>query len=620
MNAKPGEKAWAILGVLGDQAQKNRLPSPMVLQLRSQDCEVVYRNLTLRSKNRVIFESVSGKLGRRQMVALIGTSGAGKTSLLNSIAGRLPDGLSLNGEILVNGRRRDIDSWPYVSGYVEQEFFAYETQTVTETFLFYIKMRTGSSDHDVVNELLDVLNLTMVRDTMLGSLSGGERKRVSIGVELIGNPSLLFLDEPTSGLDSFNALNILETLSRLVSFGKSILITIHQPSAKMLRYFDAMILMAQGSTIFSGRFEDCIAFFEEEGFRCPEFTNPSDFFLDTISLNTTTEQLKNESRRNINKLREAFAARNVEYSVDVHDELQVRKGTINRYAFLPLYYRNTVGYLRNTNYIKIQILQKIAFILIVGLTYLQLGFAQKDIVSRVGVIYFVLINSMFGIAGPIFNVFPMEKRIINRERKSGCYDGFSAFYAKVLSEIPHTIILNIAYIAAIYWMVNLNRNVGRFFIYLLIQMAVLVAAVCIAFMISTISPSQHIAQVLGSMILIIFIIYGGLFVNTDQIRPWLRWITWLSPVSYGFKASMQIILANQTFTGGGPGAMRRGEDVIDFYGAYGIDVTSCVFVILGYSLLYSLIGASVLHYTTRIRTKLETNSKNKGNLEHIASV
>lgn len=592
----------------------------MVLQLRSQDCEVVYRNLTLRSKSRVIFENVSGKLGRRQMVALIGTSGAGKTSLLNSIAGRLPDGLSLNGEILVNGRRRDVDSWPYVSGYVEQEFFAYETQTVTETFLFYIKMRTGSSDRDVVNELLDVLNLTMVRDTMLGSLSGGERKRVSIGVELIGNPSLLFLDEPTSGLDSFNAINILETLSRLVSFGKSILITIHQPSAKMLRYFDAMILMAQGSTIFSGRFEDCIAFFEEEGYRCPEFTNPSDFFLDTISLNTTSEQLKKESRRNINKLREAFAARNTEYTVDVHDELQVRRGTINRYAFLPLYYRNTVSYLRNTNYIKIQVLQKIAFILIVGLTYLQLGFAQKDIVSRVGVIYFVLINSMFGIAGPIFNVFPMEKRIINRERKSGCYDGFSAFYAKVLSEIPHTIVLNIAYIVAIYWMVNLNKNVGRFVIYLLIQMAVLVSAVCIAFMISTISPSQHIAQVLGSMILIIFIIYGGLFINTDQIRPWLRWITWLSPVSYGFKASMQIILANQTFTGGGAGAMQTGEDVIDFYGAYGIDVTSCVFVILGYSLLYSLIGASVLHYTTRIRTKLETNPKNKGNLEHIASV
>lgn len=589
----------------------------MVLQLGSQDCEVVYHNLALRSKSRVIFENVSGKLGRRQMVALIGTSGAGKTSLLNSIAGRLPDGLFLSGEILVNGRRRDLGTWPYISGYVEQEFFAYETQTVTETFLFYIKMRTGGNAREVVNELLDVLNLTMVCDTMLGSLSGGERKRVSIGVELIGNPSLLFLDEPTSGLDSFNAINILETLSRLVSFGKSILITIHQPSAKMLRYFDSMILMGQGSTIFSGKFEDCIAFFESEGYKCPEFTNPSDFFLDTISLNTTTEQLKNESRRNINKLREAFAARNLEYSVDVRDDLQARKGVINRYAFLPLYYRNIVSYLRNTGYIKIQILQKIAFTLIVGLTYLQLGFTQKDIVSRVGVIYFVLINSMFGIAGPIFNVFPMEKRIINRERKSGCYDGFSAFYAKVLSEIPHTIVLNIAYIVSIYWMVNLNKNVGRFFIYLLIQMVMLVSSVCFAFMISTISPSQHIAQVLGSMILIIFMIYGGLFINTDKIRPWLRWITWLSPVNYGFKASMQIILTNQIFTGsgagGGAGAMQSGEDVINFYGAYGIDVTSCAFVILGYSLLYSLIGASVLHYTTRIRTKLETNPKNKGN-------
>eukprot|EP00866_Antonospora_locustae_P000023 jgi/Antlo1/23/1665 len=589
----------------------------MVLQLRSQDCEVVYRNLTLRSKTRVIFENVSGKLGRRQMVALIGTSGAGKTSLLNSIAGRLDDDLSLNGEILVNGRRRDINTWPYISGYVEQEFFAYETQTVTETFLFYIKMRTGSNDSEVVNELLDVLNLTMVRDTMLGSLSGGERKRVSIGVELIGNPSLLFLDEPTSGLDSFNALNILETLSKLVSFGKSILITIHQPSAKMLHYFDAMILMAQGFTIFSGKFEDCMAFFENEGYVCPELTNPSDFFLDTISLNTTTDKLKNESRRNINKLREAFAAKNIEYSVNLHDDLQVRKSTINQYAFMSLYYRNTASYLRNTSYIKIQILQKIAFTLIVGLTYLQLGFTQKDIVSRVGVIYFVLINSMFGIAGPIFNVFPMEKRIINRERKSGCYDGFSAFYAKLLSEIPQTIVLNIVYISAIYWIVNLNKNVGRFFIYLLVQMVVLIASLCIAFMISTISPSQHIAQVLGPMVLIIFMIYGGLFVNTDQIRPWLRWITWLSPVSYGFKASMQVILANQMFTGsgagGGAGAMQSGEDVIGFYGAYGIGVTSCVFVILGYSLLYSLIGASVLHYTTRIKTKLETNPDGKKN-------
>lgn len=589
--------------------------------------EVEIANLSLSIASCSIFRDITVTLKPNTLVALLGPSGAGKSTLLNSLAGRIPKTMSLTGDILVNGQERTEMEWRYQSGYVEQEFYAYEDQTVYETFAFYNQLKGGTSrrlsqvnsetancmdEEDKINELINVLNLVSTRSTPISNLSGGERRRVGIGIELINDPNVILLDEPTSGLDSFNALNILETLSNIKTLSKTILVTIHQPSPAMMKYFDKMILMSQGDMIFEGGYQECIEFFKASGFECPINVFPSAFFLDTISLNTTSPELSKSSLLNIKKLKDCWVASKKEDSRTGKDypktEIYERNYQSQFHILTTVFNRNLQNYLRNTSYIRSQILQRVVFILIVGLTFLNLGNSQRDIQSRAGVIFFILINSMFGVVGPIFNVFAREKKIIRRERASGYYNGFVMYISKVVVDFVFIAVYNAVYITAVYWMTNLNNSAGKFFIFLLLQMAVLFFAVNLGFTVSAVVKSDSAAQIVGSTLIIIFTLYGGSFNNPKTIPSWLRWLIWVSPVNYANKAMMQICFRGLNFDTDGGNSLATGDDVIAFYGADGINVVSCAAVLILFSLICAAIGSFSLHQSTRLRMKL--SSKN----------
>lgn len=170
----------------------------------------------------------------------------------------------------------------------------YTNLTVFETLMYSAKLRLPSSVSTaektrIVNEIIMQLGLNGCRNTRIGDrdnrgISGGERKRVSIGIELVTNPQVLFLDEPTSGLDAFNALNVMEIIKKLsVEQGKVVLMTIHQPRTDILELFDKIVLLSSGKTVFFGPLHDGLLHFSSLGYPLPEKTNPSDFFLDIIT-------------------------------------------------------------------------------------------------------------------------------------------------------------------------------------------------------------------------------------------------------------------------------------------------------------------------------------------------
>ncbi|RVD91126.1 ABCG-like transporter [Tubulinosema ratisbonensis] len=579
------------------------------MDLRSQELELIYNNLTLENQNNKILDNVNGKIKPSSMTALLGTSGAGKTSLMNSLAGRIPPNLVLSGSVNVNGRPRNPNLWPEMIGYVEQELFAYDNQTVYETLSLVCKFKSASLSK--VDRILDVLNLTPSKQRFMNELSGGERKRVSIGIELIGNPSILFLDEPTSGLDSFNAINILETLSKLKELGKSIVITIHQPSFKMLQYFDNVILMGKGAVIFDGKLQGCVDFFKENGYECPEYTNPTDYFLETISINTTSKELERDSLQRLAKLKEAWQNKKINYEITKNEEIRSKYKIINYTAFLPLLLRNFRALRRDTAYIKIEVIQKTVFFILIGCTFLQLDFTQQGVQSRAGVIIFIILNAMFGTCGPIFNLFAIEKKIITRERKSGFYDGFSAFTAKYVVQVISTAITGIYYITALYWMVGLNNNFAHFLKFLLVQISIMFFAAAFGLTVSAATPNQSVAQVVGTLIIIVFTVFGCFFSNPDTIPSWLRWLIWLSPVNYAFRASMQSIFHNQTFIceNQNQGCLKTGQDVLDKYNINKVDAWACIFIIWGFTLFVIILGAFILHFSTMLQVSMEKKKK-----------
>ncbi|CAD26185.1 ABC TRANSPORTER [Encephalitozoon cuniculi GB-M1] len=588
------------------------------MKLESQKSELLWRNLRLTTKGadgawRTILRGVSGVIEPSTMTALMGTSGAGKTTLMNALAGRISPNMHLKGEILLNSHPRSKDTWPEIVGYVEQEFHAYEYQTVFETLSFAskIKMRGEEMEQKVVNrieEIVSLLGLKNAKNTYIANLSGGERKRVSIGVELLGNPSILFCDEPTSGLDSFNALNILSLLRDLSNMGKTVLVTIHQPSYEMINFFDKFILMSMGKVIYDGDVKGCIGFFARCGHRLPEFTNPVDFFLKTISLDTRTKSSEEKSLDVINHISAKWRRERKEVVPKLSSEVRMRDKTIKTtLSFFLLWSRNLKNYLRNSEYFKIKAFQKMFFITVFGLAYLRMGYSVESIYTRLGGITFILTNMLFGVCNPIFNVFSSEKMVILRERRSGMYSGFMAFIAKYFSEIFINFMLEIPYLVIIYWTIGLNPDVRVFLVFMAIIISLILLSIAYSLAISTMTSTQNNSQVLGSMGLLVFLIYSGSFNNPNTISKWLKWIVWISPMYYATKASFQNQLNGVVFKS--PNVQTTGEEQIKSRGLDGMGVWPCVFVLLGMTLLWMLSGATVLHWTTKNNMKVEINDE-----------
>jgi ABC-type multidrug transport system ATPase subunit len=235
--------------------------------------------------------------------------GAGKTTLLNVLAGRIGEG-ELSGTVRLNNKLRNPATWKTDCAYVEQDDLMFQHLTVQETITYSALLRlpnsmTRDEKHDKVNDIIMDLGLNGCRNTYVGGsslrgISGGERKRVSVGTELVTSPDVLFLDEPTSGLDSFTAFNLIDTLKQLaVKKNKIVILTIHQPRTDILALFDRVLLLSVGKLVWNGPTSDAIQHFEALGFPLPENTNPSDHFLDIITLDQRSETLKEQSLQRI---------------------------------------------------------------------------------------------------------------------------------------------------------------------------------------------------------------------------------------------------------------------------------------------------------------------------------
>jgi len=252
-----------------------------------------------------IIRGVSGTVKPGQFLAIIGASGAGKTTLLNFLSGReISQNLEKTGVIKVNGEDKDhIRNFSSLSAYVQQDDILFQTMTVRECLEFAAKLKLpGTLPMKIarVNKLIHDLKLTKCSNTRIGGplvkgVSGGERKRTSIGVELITDPSLIFLDEPTTGLDSFTATNVMEILGDLArKDGRTVISTIHQPNSDIFEQFDRLMLLAKGKIIYFGEASKSVEFFgRNPDNQCPDLSNPADFFMTMMSIESI--ELDNQS-------------------------------------------------------------------------------------------------------------------------------------------------------------------------------------------------------------------------------------------------------------------------------------------------------------------------------------
>lgn len=256
--------------------------------------EVAFKDLTLILKvnGKKILRSVTGKLMPGRVAALMGPSGAGKTTYLSAVSGKAT-GCESSGLVLINGKVEPIRAYRKIIGFVPQDDIVHGNLTVEENLWFSARCRlsadTSKADKVlVVERVIESLGLQAIRDSLVGTvekrgISGGQRKRVNVGLEMVMEPSLLILDEPTSGLDSSSSQLLLRALRREALEGVNICTVVHQPSYALFKMFDDLILLAKGGiTVYHGPVKKVEEYFSGLGINVPERVNPPDYFIDIL--------------------------------------------------------------------------------------------------------------------------------------------------------------------------------------------------------------------------------------------------------------------------------------------------------------------------------------------------
>ena len=270
------------------------------VQVRKKKCDC----RRFKKGGNIILNDVSGSVNPGQFLAILGASGAGKTTLLNFIAGKLSHNLKIKGQgIFINGIPKEKLKTKGIYGFVQQKDELLDLFTVRgiyiyiyiyvyiETIMFAAEMRlrVGKEEkRERVEEILEELELQHIGNSKVGNIlnrgiSGGERKRTSIGIELISNLPILLLDEPTTGLDSYMATTVIEIIRKLTLKGRTIISTIHQPNSQIFDLFDKLMLLSQGSVIYADSALLAVDYFAQQGYICPMHKNPSEYFLEIMT-------------------------------------------------------------------------------------------------------------------------------------------------------------------------------------------------------------------------------------------------------------------------------------------------------------------------------------------------
>uniref|UniRef100_A0A8C0G7G2 ABC transporter domain-containing protein n=1 Tax=Chelonoidis abingdonii TaxID=106734 RepID=A0A8C0G7G2_CHEAB len=511
-----------------------------------------------KTTDKEILKDINGVM-RPGLNAILGPTGSGKSSLLDILAARKdPHGLS--GDVLINGAPQPAN-FKCISGYVVQDDVVMGTLTVRENFQFSAALRLPTSvkereKKERIDQIIKELGLTKVADSKVGTqfirgVSGGERKRTNIGMELITDPAVLFLDEPTTGLDASTANAVLLLLKRMSKQGKTIIFSIHQPRYSIFRLFDNLTLLAAGRMLFHGPAQNAIEYFKSIGYECEPYNNPADFFLDVINgdstavasskadadlavncivwsttqgqiLSETKAVLQNISLENKKKVKTIF--RQITYTTSFFHQLKwVSKRT----------FKNLIG---NPQASVAQLCVTIFLGLVVGAIFFGIKDDVTGVQNRIGAMFFVTTNQCFSSISAI-ELFIVEKKIFIHEYISGYYRVSAYFISKLMADlIPMRTLPSIIFTCIIYFMLGLKPRADSFFIMMFSLMMVSYTATAMALAIATGQNVVAVANLLMTITFVFMIIFSGLLVNLTSIMSWLSWLQYFSIPRYGMTA------------------------------------------------------------------------------------
>ncbi len=528
-----------------------------------------------KGKRKTILSNVSTTISPYELTAWMGPSGSGKTSLLSCCAGLIADpenDLSKDSCIRINGEQGALPK--RLIGIVHQDDLLLSNLTVKETIRFAARLKSSkhNSEQEVdklVDETISRLGLSHVQNSVIGSpggncskISGGERKRVAVAVELVARPSVLLLDEASSGLDATTAYQLMVTLKELASLGHAIVVAIHQPRTSIFNLFDKLLLLSKGKVVYEGEPSEARQFLES----CPDVnalppeTGKADWIMDVITDDEKRDEGGSlpllwtnhfENKQNQPQCQAGdsqLKQRNSTGKRHSHSKkLQRRLSSLRELENEPKFEATFLTQLklliiraqrqgRGERITRVALLLTICWTIFTGLAWGYLPNDTDYVFNRASLLYFILIAQSNSVVTTSMLTFGGERRLLSRERAKKMYGVLPYFIAKTLADMVNSVVMPMVYGIAVYWICNLRPTAAHFFTFVLIYYLSVSAAQSFGLFLSIAIPNFSVALMLAPLLTICLIILGGFYIPFDKMGPALAWASWISPARYGFTA------------------------------------------------------------------------------------
>ncbi|CAB9531044.1 Putative white-brown complex homolog protein 30 [Seminavis robusta] len=506
--------------------------------------------------------SFRGRIKSGRMVAIMGPSGAGKSVFLHALAGRIKadSKLALQGDRYLNGQVQPPDA-VLPAAFVEQEVNFFPRMTVRETLAFRVALHYGDLlDKDAqqarVSDLLSQLGLDICADTIVGDqkvrgISSGERKRLSIAVEMISSPDLVCCDEPTSNLDSTAAAVVVDKLRQMAVKGKTILCVIHQPSAMIFSQFDDVLLVSQGKQMYFGPVFGIRKYMEDLGYLPEDETGTPEFILDCVSPIPSMWEIPKEAEDRLQVLAKAATKQAADMDLGVKNGDGMAESSCPSLLgdstasldsdcprtsmwtqFKLLLQRAVAENFRGKDVIMIKTTQQAVVAIIYGAIY-SLGHNQASILDRFGLLSLTSIGGANMAIATALRSFPKEKTIAGAEIAIKQYRALPYFAAKAISELPLVFFYNGVMGIILFFATGMNPD--RFWTFLGLITLHSLASEASGMAVGAVSPSSEVALAVFPAILILNVIFDGRNISIENTPFLLRWIPKVSLIRWGFE-------------------------------------------------------------------------------------